>query len=330
MRRLARIAAATAVLAACSSSTDRSADTSVSPATSPTSSAGVAPTSTAAATITAAPSTTVTTVATTLDLAAAPTPQAIASELSRVELVIRSAPIDSADAQTAGEAQQRIFRLLADHPEWDDIVIAEAHPDVRASIALTIEARRAVVAHAATRPPSDPPTTLPAWTIRAPLPAATLLGWYREAEAATGVPWSYLAAINFVETRFGRIVGASPDGALGPMQFLPSTWAECCTGEITDDRDAIFGAATYLRSNGAPGDMLAALDAYNPNAGYVGAVDAYARNMAADERALLGYHAWQVYTSSSAGSIRLPVGYSTAVPIDAVGYAAAHPDDVSP
>ena len=36
------------------------------------------------------------------------------------------------------------------------------------------------------------------------------------------------------------------------MQFLPSTWASCCTGDITDDHDAIMGAATYLARSGAP------------------------------------------------------------------------------
>ena len=37
--------------------------------------------------------------------------------------------------------------------------------------------------------------------------------------------------------------------------------------------------------------------------------------MAADERAYLGYHAWEVFYASSAGSFRLPVGYEEAAPV---------------
>ncbi len=47
----------------------------------------------------------------------------------------------------------------------------------------------------------------------------------REAEAATGVGWNYLAAVNLIETRLGSIAGTSTAGAQGPMQFLPSTGA---------------------------------------------------------------------------------------------------------
>jgi membrane-bound lytic murein transglycosylase B len=174
----------------------------------------------------------------------------------------------------------------------------------------------------ATRSPS-----LPAWTIRAPKPADELLRYYREAEAATGVPWYYLAAINFIETRMGRIVGVSTAGAEGPMQFLPTTWEACCHGDVWDDHDAIVGAATYLASNGAPGDMTAAVWRYNPNEVYVEMVTQYASVMAADERAYLGYHAWEVFYGSAAGDVRLPVGYTAAEPVDASAYVAAHPDD---
>ncbi len=36
------------------------------------------------------------------------------------------------------------------------------------------------------------------------------------------MPWYYLAAINLIETRMGRIDGLSTAGAQGPMQFLPA------------------------------------------------------------------------------------------------------------
>lgn len=176
--------------------------------------------------------------------------------------------------------------------------------------------------------PSEPSSVLPAWTIVAPLPPDVLLGYYREAEAATGVPWEYLAAIHFQETRMGRVSGVSSAGAVGPMQFLPSTWAECCEGDPTVARDAILGAARYLVMRGAPNDMEKALYGYNPNNGYVGAVMAYARNLMADERAFFGYHGWQVLFGTSAGTVRLPVGYSTEVAIAVDDYLKDHPDDL--
>ena len=142
----------------------------------------------------------------------------------------------------------------------------------------------------------------------APLPAAELLAEYRAAEAATGVPWQYLAAVHFVETRMGRIRGNSVAGAQGPMQFIPSTWEIYgAGGDINDTHDAILAAARLLRANGAPSDMASALYAYNPSRRYVRAVTSYAEQMMADERAYLGYYHWQVYY----GGRLLPEGYGS-------------------
>ena len=163
-----------------------------------------------------------------------------------------------------------------------------------------------------------------------PLPIDELLGYYREAQTVTGVPWQYLAAIHFQETRMGRVVGVSSAGAIGPMQFLPSTWAACCEGDATVARDAIIGAAQYLVDRGGPADMHAALYGYNPNDGYVGAVTAYAQAMIADERAYLGYHGWQVFYGTSEGTVRLPVGYMAATEVDVLAYVREHPEDVLP
>lgn len=262
------------------------------------------------------------------------TAASIAAELTEVERRLRDPDLDPvADADELaelGRRQQRAYRQLARHDELDAEVLALVAPDVATAVGYNVAARQAVTAHAATRPPSEPPTTLPAWTIEAPAPVDELLAYYAEAETLTGVPWEYLAAINFVETRMGRIAGASSAGAIGPMQFLPETWAACCEGDPTDPHDAIVGAAVYLASEGAPGDMHAALTAYNPNEGYVGQVAAYAANLRADPLAYLGYHGWEVFVGTSAGTVRLPVGYAEIEPIDAATYVAAHPDDALP
>ena len=73
--------------------------------------------------------------------------------------------------------------------------------------------------------------------------------------------------------------------------------------------------------------MHAALYGYNPNEGYVGAVTAYASNLMADPLAYRGYHAWEVYVTSAAGTVRLPVGYASNTPVDALEYVRTHPND---
>jgi len=256
------------------------------------------------------------------------TAESLAAEITRAERGIRDPAADAAAVAEFGRRQQLAYRLLARHPELDAAVAALVPADLAAAFGHNVAARVAVVEHAAGRTPAPLPDTLPAWSIVEPRSIDELLADYHEAESRTGVPWQYLAAINLVETRMGRISGASPDGAVGPMQFLPSTFARCCEGDPLDPHDAIIAAGVYLASAGAPGDLHAALYAYNPNDGYVAQVTEYAENLVADPLAYRGYHAWQVFVSSSAGTIRLPVGYAATEPVDAAAYAAAHPDDV--
>ena len=155
-----------------------------------------------------------------------------------------------------------------------------------------------------------PPTALPDWTILAPRPPDVLLGYYREAEVSSGIPWAYLAAIHFVETRMGRIHGNSPAGAQGPMQFVPSTWADYGEGEdINDDRAAILAAGRYLRAAGGPTDMDTALFAYNHSSSYVDAIKLYAGVMLQSPPAYYGYYSWQVYVQTTDGVTRLPEGW---------------------
>lgn len=295
-------------------------------ATSPT-------TTSAAAEVTTTTAATATTAVTTPLVADGPparvevtSPEDLADRLTVAERAVRDPGTSDAEAALAGATQQLLYRALAGRREWDALVLERVGSDVRSAVAQNLAARRAVIDAAAARP-RPPSPTLPAWRIVEPPPAAQLLAWYDEAAARTGVPWSYLAAIHLVETRMGRIDGASPDGAIGPMQFLPSTWAACCTGDPHDAHDAINGAADYLVDRGAPGDMSAALRGYNPSDSYVAAVSAYASVLAADRAAYRGYHGWQVFVGSVAGDVRLPIGYAADVPLDAASYVADHPAD---
>jgi membrane-bound lytic murein transglycosylase B len=132
-----------------------------------------------------------------------------------------------------------------------------------------------------------------------------LLGWYREAERRFGVRWQLLAAVNFVESAFGKVRNASSAGAQGPMQFLPTTWrAYGLGGDVHDPHDAILGAANYLRANGATTDERRALYAYNHSPLYVDAVLHYAHRIAHVPDAFAEYYAWAVYVRTPSGERR--------------------------
>jgi cell wall-associated NlpC family hydrolase len=109
----------------------------------------------------------------------------------------------------------------------------------------------------------------------APSPAAAAippryLALYQQAGARYGIPWTLLAGIGTVESDNGQNNGPSTAGALGPMQFLPSTWAIYGDGgNIDDPADAIPAAARYLLANGAPASIPAAIFGYNHSAQYV-------------------------------------------------------------
>jgi hypothetical protein len=160
-----------------------------------------------------------------------------------------------------------------------------------------------------------PRKSLPRWRIVQPPAPQTLLGYFKSTQARLHVPWQYLAAIEFVETKFGRIQGLSLAGADGPMQFMPATWARYGRGDVHDQRAAIEGAARYLTANGAPRDMADALYHYNPSIDYVRAVSAYANHMRADPRAYYGYYWWQVILALRGRRLILPVGYPKVRPV---------------
>jgi hypothetical protein len=130
-----------------------------------------------------------------------------------------------------------------------------------------------------------------------------LVDIYRKAQARYGVAWSVLAAINSVETGFGRDVRVSPAGAVGWMQIMPATWSGTGNPNARNDKaspavdtdphrisqyggygvdadgdgaanpyspaDAIFSAAHILQKNGFLNDPEQAIYRYNQDYSYV-------------------------------------------------------------
>jgi hypothetical protein len=120
-----------------------------------------------------------------------------------------------------------------------------------------------------------------------------------QASAARYCPamsWTVLAAIGQIESGDGANVGPSSAGALGPMQFLPSTWAEWGidgfgqTGapDVQNPLDAVPSAARMLCADGASSGSAAGLRqavfSYNHATWYVNEVLALAAQYAASYR----------------------------------------------
>ncbi|MCZ0730219.1 lytic transglycosylase domain-containing protein [Mycolicibacterium iranicum] len=250
----------------------------------------------------------------------APDPARIVDDLVADEHALRDQQSAEETLTAAARRQQKAYRVLARHPEWDVIARARVPRTLLDVYDRNIDARRQLSAMGRGKP------TLPAWRIDPPRPAEELLGYYRKAEAASGVGWNYLAAINFVETAYGRISGVSTAGAQGPMQFMPSTFATHGAGtDILSPHDSIMAAGRFLAAHGFARDRDHALYRYNNSRQYVRAINQYATLIGADPAVFAGYHRWDVYYNTVAGDVVLPVGYSSISPIPVQEYLKRHP-----
>ena len=116
------------------------------------------------------------------------------------------------------------------------------------------------------------------------LSIAELRPLWERAGAAYGIPWQVLAAINKIESNFGQNMGPSSAGAIGWMQFMPSTWLrwgiDADGNGLADPwaaADAIYSAARYLAAAGGQADIARGVFAYNHANWYVNEVLGLAR-----------------------------------------------------
>ena len=122
-----------------------------------------------------------------------------------------------------------------------------------------------------------------------------LLPIYQAAGIQYGIRWEVLAAINEIETDYGRNLNVSSAGALGWMQFIPSSWRMYGTDANKDGKkdpynpvDAIFAAARYLKAAGYEKDVRRSIFAYNHADWYVDSVMLRARLIAGVPADLVG------------------------------------------
>jgi len=184
-----------------------------------------------------------------------------------------------------------------------------------------------------------------------------LLPIFQSAGSAYGVPWQVLAAINEVETDYGTNLDTSSAGAVGWMQFLPSTWrrygVDASSAGVRDPynaADAIFAAARYLAAAGAGHNLPGAIYAYNHSWGYVRSVLLRAQVLSGEPTSMiaalselsegdfpiqLAYHASYGAQSSSTGgsaaSTAAPAAGAAPAPgaVGALAAGAVHRDAIT-
>jgi hypothetical protein len=174
-----------------------------------------------------------------------------------------------------------------------------------------------------------------------------LLPIYKAAAVQYGVPWQILAAINEIETDYGTDLSVSTAGAVGWMQFMPTTWLQYGVDALNSGYadpynpvDAIFAAARYLRAAGAATDLRAAILAYNHSEEYVDSVllrakliSTYPKNVIATLTGLIDGRlpvtgtqvAWGPLPTAPPSSTSSATANATAVP----GQVAGNPDEVA-
>src|SRR3954464_3759132 len=195
------------------------------------------------------------------------------------------APTASSPQQSAQETTGKAKRKAKDKVEGSKDKVAGAVNEATGTAKVDKTSRKPDGAPTAAdptfslAPPGPAPIGVPNFFIEKFRIPPFLLPIYQAAGIEYGVRWEVLAAINEIETDYGRNLNVSTAGAVGWMQFLPSTWKRYGVDANKDDRkdpynpvDAIFASARYLKAAGAGHDLRRAIFAYNHADWYVDSV----------------------------------------------------------
>lgn len=184
----------------------------------------------------------------------------------------RAATLDrlEADSRAAEEYLTQAHATLAalDENARRATIAADAAKALAEAEAAALAAQRAAVRTAAR-------TTVTA----AGIPDEFAAAYQQFSATCPGLRWTLLAAVGQVESGHGRNNGPSSAGAVGPMQFMPATFASFGVDgdgdgvkDVWDPQDAVASAANYLCSrgiDGTPAGDQKALLAYNHAQWYV-------------------------------------------------------------
>ena len=206
-----------------------------------------------------------------------------ASSTARLtDLAQNAADTTAAAAARAADASVVTASLVAERAAAVDTLVTEAQSRLDALSARAramAEAEQAAQALARVVAEAAAAATSAVGSARAQLPPAAYFALYRAAApTCPGLSWTLLAAVGQVESGHGRNNGPSSAGAVGPMQFMPQTFAGYAVDGDRDGRanpwspaDAIYTAAKFLCSNGAgsPSGLPRALLRYNNAQWYV-------------------------------------------------------------
>lgn len=198
---------------------------------------------------------------------------AVVDEITRRSVrADRATETSIATARDVAAVADRVERLLAEQEQLLDKAQAEV-----AQLEAVANARAALAAQTAA---VGSITTSRLASLQVMPPPSVFMELYRQAApTCPGLSWTVLAAIGQVESGHGRNPSTSYAGAMGPMQFLPSTFRAYAVdgdrdgvADIMNPADAIFSAANYLCANGAgrgPGALYQAIWRYNHADWYV-------------------------------------------------------------
>ena len=208
----------------------------------------------------------------------------VAAASARAEHAAHQAHRQIATERSVAAAARTVLRLLAEQQALLD------KANARVTQLQALDAARAALAAQSAAFGSITASRIASLNVL-PASAAYMQLYHDAAQTCPRLSWTVLAAIGQVESGHNRNPSMSYAGAMGPMQFLPSTFAHYAVDgdndgfrDIMDPADAIYTAAAYLCANGAgggPDQLYNAIWHYNHADWYVQMVLTLAQKYAA-------------------------------------------------